>query len=249
MRSYILCTSPRSGSTLLCRLLEKTGVAGCPNSYFHRTCLTQWSTGINLPPETILPDILRAAISEGTGDTDVFGLRLQRQSAAFFWEQLRILHPSAATDHDAIVAAFGPTRYIYLTREDKLAQAVSFLRAEQSGLWHAHADGRPLEELKPTRDTGYDRAATAAQIAAFETYESEWRTWFSAQRIVPLRVTYDALAADPSGTTGRVLSFLDLDPAHASDISVPTAKLADEESEAWATRFRAETLATDTESP
>ena len=107
--------------------------------------------------------------------TDLFGLRLQRHSAAFFIEQLRRLHRSAITDRDAITAAFGPTRYVYLTREDKLAQAISLLRAEQSGLWHAQADGRALEQLESTRETGYDYAAIAEQIATFNAYDTEWR--------------------------------------------------------------------------
>ena len=38
--SYVLCTSPRSGSTLLCKLLAATGVAGNPDSYFHRPAVS-----------------------------------------------------------------------------------------------------------------------------------------------------------------------------------------------------------------
>jgi trehalose 2-sulfotransferase len=33
-RSYLVCATPRSGSTLLCRLLDATGVAGHPQEYF-----------------------------------------------------------------------------------------------------------------------------------------------------------------------------------------------------------------------
>src|SRR3712207_7978474 len=33
-RSYLVCATPRSGSTLLCHLLEQTGVAGRPEEYF-----------------------------------------------------------------------------------------------------------------------------------------------------------------------------------------------------------------------
>ncbi|HMF66717.1 MAG TPA: Stf0 family sulfotransferase, partial [Phyllobacterium sp.] len=33
-RSYVICGTPRSGSTLLCDLLESTGIAGRPASYF-----------------------------------------------------------------------------------------------------------------------------------------------------------------------------------------------------------------------
>ena len=33
-RSYLVCATPRSGSTLLCEGLESTGVAGRPREYF-----------------------------------------------------------------------------------------------------------------------------------------------------------------------------------------------------------------------
>src|SRR5438309_9224996 len=33
-RSYLVCATPRSGSTLLCETLEATGVAGRPREYF-----------------------------------------------------------------------------------------------------------------------------------------------------------------------------------------------------------------------
>src|SRR5688572_2189063 len=33
-RSYLVCATPRSGSTLLCHLLDQTGVAGRPEEYF-----------------------------------------------------------------------------------------------------------------------------------------------------------------------------------------------------------------------
>src|SRR5689334_3376396 len=33
-RSYLVCATPRSGSTLLCHLLDQTGIAGHPEEYF-----------------------------------------------------------------------------------------------------------------------------------------------------------------------------------------------------------------------
>ena len=36
MRTYFVCATPRSGSTLLCKSLAETGVAGRPEEYFER---------------------------------------------------------------------------------------------------------------------------------------------------------------------------------------------------------------------
>ena len=92
--SYIICTSPRSGSTLLCKLLEATGVAGVPGSHFHDPSISDWLGYYNIKEEKALGEretlekIFRAAIAYGTGGSGVFGLRLQRHSVAFFMEKL-----------------------------------------------------------------------------------------------------------------------------------------------------------------
>ena len=41
-QSYVICTSPRSGSTLLCRLLREAGNAGFPDSHFHAPDVEKW---------------------------------------------------------------------------------------------------------------------------------------------------------------------------------------------------------------
>lgn len=70
----------------------------------------------------------------------MFGLRLQRDSFAFFTDQLGLLQPTFASDRERMEAVFGKTRFIYLKREDHLDQAISRLRAQQTGLWHQKAD-------------------------------------------------------------------------------------------------------------
>ena len=52
-KSYIICTSPRSGSTLLCKLLTNTNVAGVPNSYFHKPSLTNWKEVHGIAPNCL----------------------------------------------------------------------------------------------------------------------------------------------------------------------------------------------------
>lgn len=242
--AYVLATSPRSGSTLLCRLLRETGCAGRPESYFHRPSVEAWRDGVSAPHEATAPEQLRAVLSEalktGRGEGNLFGLRLQRHSCAFFFEQMRLLFP-AGTEAELFDQAFGPTRFVYLTREDKLAQAVSYIRAQQTGLWHRHVDGSEIERLSAACEPEYDAGRIAEQVAEFERMEAEWQDWFAEQDIMPLRLTYDELSADPKGTVARVLKFLGQDPAQADCAEPDTARLSDEVNAAWIARFRAGT--------
>lgn len=236
--AYILCTSPRSGSTLLCALLRDSGVAGHPKSYFHRPSLPEWRTGLDLAQDAARTDIFAEATRQGRGNTDIFGLRLQRNSAPFFFAQLREMHPAAQTDVQALTAQFGPTRYLYLQRKDKVAQAVSLVRANQSGLWHRNADGSELERTAPPQDLQYDPDAIAEEIETLTTFDTEWQAWFDAENITPLRLDYDTLSADPAGTLARTLDFLGL--PRIAHVNPAVTRLADATNAEWIARFRAD---------
>lgn len=244
--SYVICTSPRSGSTLLCKLLAATGVAGKPGSHFHEPSIESWLEYYYLnaiageAPRDTLARIFNAAIIKGTGQTGVFGLRLQRDSFDFFVEQLAVLYPGEADDRARFEAAFGPTRFIHLTRADKVQQAVSCLKAEQSGLWHRAPDGSDVERVAPTSDLAYDAAALRELYERFIAADRAWNAWFEAQAIEPLRISYDGLSADPQATLRRVLVALGLSQAAADPVVPGVAKLADGTSAEWVERFRAE---------
>lgn len=245
--AYIICTSPRSGSTLLCHMLAATGICGVPDSHIHAPSVDAWLEDHGLTAEAhdsaqqTLAAALQAAQDAGRGAGDIFGLRLQRHSAPFLLDALRSRHPGLPGDRAVIEAEFGPTRFIYLARASKLDQAISYVKACQSGLWHKAPDGREIERLSPPRAPLYDRKAIAEQIALFDTYEAEWRAWFAREAINPLCLDYDALSRDPAGTLARVLGHLGLPAAVASEIVPPVARLSDDINRAWAARYRAET--------
>lgn len=245
-RSYILCTSPRSGSTLLCKLLSATGVAGHPGSHFHEPSQEAWLAYFGLPvvageaePVT-LRRVFAAAIHKGRGGTDVYGLRLQRHSFDFFMEKLAVLHAGLATDLERLNEAFGETLFIHLIRQDKVEQAVSYVKAEQSGLWHRAPDGTELERLSEPREPQYDFEAIKAEYDRFTGFDRDWLSWFEHQRIQPLRITYEDLSTDPLRELARILTRLGLDAQKAEGVMPGVAKLADAVSAEWTARFRNE---------
>lgn len=243
-QSYIICTSPRSGSTLLCKLLEATGLAGSPNSHFHRPSLAAWQSTYNLmaePGQSLqeqVQAVFRAAVERGRGETDMFGLRLQRHSFDFFMQQLAILHPDLSTDRERIEAAFGPTLFLHLTREDKVAQAVSYVKAEQSGLWHVAPDGTEIERTAPARAPAYDADKLQNTYEEFVRYDADWAAWFETQRISAFPITYSELAAAPNTVLCNVLEQLGLDRSAGLNIQPAVKKLADDESANWVKQLR-----------
>ncbi len=244
--SFVICTTPRSGSTLLCKLLAATGQSGNPNSHFHVPSLDGWlkAYGLNrteFPTERdAVAAVFMLAQEKGRGDTGLFGLRLQRPSFDFFIRQVDMLYPGLSNDRARFRAVFGRTLFVYLSREDKLEQAISHVIATQSGLWHRAADGTELERLSPPKDPVYDAVQIANDMADLQAQDTAWRDWFEKEGLQPLRLTYRALADDPARELGRVLTQLGLDGEIAHCITPPVAKLANATNESWAKRFRSE---------
>lgn len=231
---------------MLCRLLRAAGDAGFPGSHFHEPSLEKWleyygyRRGQFSTRKSALKAVLHSAIEHGRGESDIFALRLQRHSFDFFTEQLKTLYPSLPDDLSRIEAAFGNTLFVHLTRENKLEQAISYVKAKQSGLWHMAPDGTELERLSEPKDPFYDAEAIAAQLALSQRMEAEWEAWFAKEQIKPLRVTYGELSAAAFSTLQRVRKAIGLKGELRDDIPPPTAKLADATNQEWADRFRSE---------
>jgi LPS sulfotransferase NodH len=115
----------------LCKLLAATGKSGKPDSHFHSPSLSDWMGYYNIAAEDfasereMLSAIFKAARARGTGNTLMFGLRMQGHSFEYFIQKLRVLHKCCTCDSERIRVAFGKTLFIHLTRRDKLDQAIS----------------------------------------------------------------------------------------------------------------------------
>jgi len=248
-QSYIICTSPRSGSTLLCGLLAATGVSGNPGSHFHHPSLFDWLRYYGLSVSQFADDrdalvaIFDAARVHGTGDTGMFGLRLQRHSFSFFIQQLNILHPDLSNDTERIQAAFGNTFFIHLTRSNKIEQAISYVKATQTGLWHMASDGTELERLSAPQEPVYDASEIEKRLSELTALDRDWETWFSKEKLKPLRLTYDEISNDSTRSLVKILDMMGLDNKVAQHARPSVAKLADATSRAWAERFVAEVSA------
>lgn len=228
----------------MCTMFDATGVAGKPNSFFRQKSLTEcmedWGLlgEVDIADPKFTADYFAAMLTEGRGGTPVFGLRLMGPDLAFACEWLRCRHPGLPSDLARFATAFGPLRFIHLSRQDKLGEAVSYLRAQQTGLWHQYADGSAMEQLKPTEKDGFDADAITERMDMLKTYDAQWPDWFAAQGIDPLKLSYEELADDPQGVVAKVLDFIGQDPDLAKTLKPGLRKLADETSAAWIARYR-----------
>lgn len=246
--AYIICGTPRSGSTLICEMLYRSGVAGRPNSYFREADIAYWAEqwGVSLVGGTDTPAFDRAYLAAmregGAAGTGVFGVRIMYPSLADAGQRLERGLDAISDVPGLLEAAFGKLLYIHLSRGDKLGQAVSLVRAEQTGLWHLNADGSVLEGAEERPEPVYDGERIAAVLAELEEDDRAWDRFFAAHGITPLRLTYEGVTAAPQQAVAEIFARLGLDEDIALAMTVPTAKMADATSRDWAERFRRESV-------
>jgi LPS sulfotransferase NodH len=169
-RSYLICATPRSGSTLLCEALKGTGVAGVPEEYFEalrhsgrprrpqeyfigaqdRTILRHLGEHTSLdgrPAPSPLWDrhdyepYLSAALAQGTTPNGVFGAKLMWGYLGDFVSLLREIPAYRELPiQELLPTVFPDLRYVRVVRANKVRQAVSLWKAVQTATWRSEDD-------------------------------------------------------------------------------------------------------------
>ncbi|GIF53567.1 LPS sulfotransferase NodH [Asanoa ferruginea] len=235
--AYLLCGTPRTGSTLLCGLLRDTGVAGRPESYFRVPGEELWVDRWRLPHDETgsfdYRDYVRAAIAEGSTPNGIFAARVMWGTLDELVAKLAAAHGSTHTDLDLLTRAFGRLRFVHCWRDDTVAQAVSWARAEQTQFWQ-HDD-----VALPDREPRFDFAQIDTLVRTIRQHNDAWRTWFTTYDIQPHSVRYEDLTTDIDGVTSGIIGFLGLD-LPAGHAFVPRhRRQADQLNRDWVSRYHA----------
>jgi LPS sulfotransferase NodH len=229
--SYLVCGTERSGSTLLCGLLKGTGVAGRPEEYFWRGQEPCWAErwGVSGPAA-----YLEAAIKAATTANGVAGAKVMWGHLPDLYAKLRAVHGDrGAGEHELLERAFPKLHFVWIRREDLVAQAVSFSRALQTQRWTAD-DRRP-----PAREPRFDFAQIDTLLGELRGHNEAASRWFAANRIHPFCVRYEDLVQDMRGVTRDLLAFLGVELPGDTLIRPQHSKQADLLNEEWADRYRA----------
>lgn len=240
--SCLICATPRTGSTLLCGLLASTKVAGQPESYFRKPDEQLWAArwGIARSSDGAFEysGFVRAALAAGRTGNGVFAARIMWGTLDHLADRLATVHPaSRGGGLDLLNRTFGQMGFVFLHRDDVLAQAVSWHRAEQTNVWHrTHPEGPKRPEQEPRFD--FDQISELLQT--IEAHNSAWRAWFASVGVRPHVVRYEDLDADPVGTTREILDFLGLEVPSGHSIETRNRRLADELNARWIDRYRDE---------
>jgi trehalose 2-sulfotransferase len=186
-RAIVLLMTPRSGSTYLSQLVGSTRQLGLLGEYMN------WADAavgrfLNLHPAATLPEYMRCLARIYSNDTGVFSMK------GDLYQCLPLIRTGL------IRGGTRKTHFVYLTREDLLAQAISLFRAVQTGQWSsAHS---------PVAPARFDARGILQQLEYLATMMARWELVFSLFNIQPVRMTYEQLIADPASTVQRLASLV-----------------------------------------
>lgn len=269
--SYLICSTPRTGSSLLCDALAGTGVAGRPEEYFQFRARTgeprrprEYFEGLeHAETEEILAilgsrtrdeedeerydpsrfpryeDYLTWTIDAATTPNGVFGAKVMWGYFNGFVTGLRWAIPGRQrlAVGQLVPSVFPNLHYVWMTRQDKVAQAVSLWRAIQSWSWSSNqnAGANTADNLH------YSYNAIRHLRSDIEQQDREWSEYFELCGVTPHVVVYEQLRTSLPETVTGMLDFLGISTARG--VAIPQLKRrtqSDGLSNQWAERFRRE---------
>jgi LPS sulfotransferase NodH len=212
-RGYAICTEPRSGSEYLCEILKSTRLLGNPLEQFMSA---ERCRRFEREPAWLGQEILgRGATANGIYGLKVMSRQFDNSLASRWPERLPGL------------------RFVHLERRDLLGQAISWVRARQTGQYFSITAAQG--------EARYDAAAIARAIGEIAEGQARWRRYFARNGIDALWLVHEEVAADPQAAAESIARLLGLDEQPRVDPErIRLRAQRDGLSEEWRERFVAE---------
>jgi LPS sulfotransferase NodH len=220
---FLIAITPRSGSSYLCDLMTKLKIFGIPGEVLNQEFIPKIIK--NFPgrnPEEYIRNVMRARKTKN----NVAGLKAS-------WFQFRNFRDSM-TD-SSFLAGF---KYIYLTRSDLAAQAVSLYKATETSVFHTNIQ-HSEQAITKLESLGYDYEKIEEWYNHIDRQEKGWQNYFLENHISPLIITYEDIDNDILEVLTRIASYLEVD---IKNIKMPEEasvfkKIRDQRNIEWAQRF------------
>jgi LPS sulfotransferase NodH len=207
---YVICGVQRSGSFLLCEALKNTGLAGVPEEYF--LCEEQgrwedeegwWNRHFRV---TSREAYLRKVFEVGTTPNGVFGVKIMWNYFPYMLRNLQELPEYAGLEAPELMERLLSTpKYIWITRRDKVRQAVSWAKAAQTKVY-AWGKGETLLPQEPKFDFTFINNLHELILEG----EAGWANFFDACGVKPFTVVYEELVDAYEQTALDILDYLNV---------------------------------------
>jgi len=213
---YMVCSAPRTGSTLLCRLLQQTLKMGFPSEYFNQSNhVKEWQARFAFNDIDELVDLLK---QRRTSPNGVFGFKAHL-------DQFNFLRKSLDFEE-----SFPRLKFILIQRRDLLLQAISLSRAQQTNAWSTLRT--------PTKSARFDLKHIEECCDVIQSQVSGWKKLFAFFGLEYVEVYYEDLCSSPQEIIDDCMRFVGVEPVPVSMDEVDIGVQRDEQTDLWIQNIR-----------
>ena len=234
-RSYLVCSSPRTGTNLIGFGMKEIGY-GWPLEGYNLSGNKRYAWGHD---ESDIFRYTRDMVAYQTSPkSGVFGLKLFWEQFLFLEEQVRKNAVPGLEDigrDELLEVFFKQPYYIFLRRKNKIKQAISYVKALQSDTFLVPAKKQAYKQVSKKPDFVYDKRMIAYFLEKYVVEDMLWERFFSENRIQPYEVWYEDFIQDYQQSMHELIDFLNLE-----QVEIPSPyskKQADSTNQEWYQRF------------
>ncbi|MBN8285750.1 Stf0 family sulfotransferase [Zoogloea sp.] len=222
---YLIAMTPRSGSSHLCDVLKNTKLLGRPGEMVSQMFIPNiLKSAPAATPDEYLAQVMRVVRTRN----GVSGMKAS-------WFQFNDFRGAMQDE-----SVFRSYRFIYLTRRDLAAQAVSLYCATSSNVFHTNVEHTTTEREK-LANLDYDFQAIKRWHEHILAQELGWQAYFAKHNIFPLSINYEEIEHDVTAVVKRIAHFVGRPRAGESATSESIfRKIGDRRNVEWAARFTLE---------
>lgn len=232
MKSVFICTLPRTGSSLLAADMRSTNALGAPREFFNRPryerLIERWDV-----PRGDLDAYISKLLQKTASPNGVLGVKLMVRHLDILTKE-GMLPPEPGRLRN-LTKHFGDVVVVKLLRKDKLRQAISLTKAQQTGKWGV------LKEQ--TAEPFFDREALIANLVRIVEDEAMWERELEASELTPsITIDYEDIPPAREELLLEIAELLEL-PDAAEIVAnrdrgdVKLQKQSDSLTEEWYDRF------------
>ena len=223
--TYLVCTTPRTGSNLLCFSLAKQGI-GIPIEYLNllgngstqefytriTNCDFKSDVANGVSTTEICSKYIPQVIKHRTTANGVFGMKI-------FAHHFTNLYKDGNLSGLSALLGCKP-KIINLVRENLIDLTVSYIMAQTNQQWHSNMTGSTIRNTIYNFDTFFDTMKDLNEI------QHKWNAIFRWQDYDVLRITYKELSQQYTDTLKLVNEHLGF-----TDLEIPTPPIQRQVSE------------------
>jgi trehalose 2-sulfotransferase len=224
-KSYIVCSTGRSGSTLLCKTLDKIGNCGNPEEFFHNEQIKKIKQKNDVDYFVYYCNFI---LEKGTTENGIFGMKMHWWQLVDFLRlarQLSIFQDKQ--DLEILNAIFPNLKFIYIWRRDMAQQAISTIKALQTKQWVnpiENAEAK-IQQSQPKQNLIFQPLKIYRWEQSFEDQNRRWRNFFKDNSLAHYELVYEDFVPAFDREMENIISYLDLN-LPANKIEMATQKQA-----------------------